>query len=114
MKDPAVLICYDGSSDARRAIDYVARTLPDSRAIVLDVAPVLTPAESVVLVAPEIAGAGFEELNEQGAYEHARAGAAVAREAGLEATAHGTVAAPTWAGVLDVADEVDAALIVVG
>jgi nucleotide-binding universal stress UspA family protein len=114
MKDRAVLICYDGSHDARRAVDYVAQVLPASRVIVLDVAPVLTAAESLALMTPGTVGAVFEESNQQDAYTQARAGAALAREAGLEATAHGTLAAPTWAGVLDVADEVDAAMIVVG
>ena len=44
--DAPILICYDDSVGARRAIEAAATLFPASRAVVLDVAPVLTSEES--------------------------------------------------------------------
>ena len=48
------------------------------------------------------------------ARERATAGAELAGRAGFVAEARGGIAAPTWQGIVDVADELDAAVIVVG
>src|SRR5262245_1413231 len=50
MDDAPVLICYDGSPGAERAIDAAAALLGARHAVVLDVAPQLTPAESVASI----------------------------------------------------------------
>lgn len=114
MNDRPILICYDGSANARRGIEEAAALFGSRRAVVLDVAPYLTGAESYSVMASPIAGGAFEQLNEDNALTSAREGAALAREAGFTAEPRGALGEPTWEGVLDVADEIDAAVIVFG
>ena len=114
MTDRPILICYDGSEEARRAIDEGARILGPRRAVVTDVAPLVTEAESLALLAPSAPAREFEEINQQGADERAEEGAEHARTAGFTATAQGVLAVPTWEGVLDVADDIDAEVILLG
>jgi nucleotide-binding universal stress UspA family protein len=114
MNDAPILICYDGSDDARRAIDAAANLLGPRRAVVIDVGAPLTPAESVATLAPVVPGAAFEELNLSEAQERANDGAERARGVGFTAEARAEVAAPTWEDIVDVADEIDAAVIVLG
>jgi nucleotide-binding universal stress UspA family protein len=112
MDDAPILICYDDSDGARHAIDAAAALLGARRAVVLDVAPPLTGPEGLAAlgtITPD-----FEELNLEDAMPHARAGAEVARSAGFTAEARVDVAAPTWEGVVEVADEIGAAAIVIG
>ena len=112
MADSPILICYDGSTDASRGIDAAAALLKESGAVVLDVGPPLTVAESYASVGGTTPG--FEEVNEDAALSRAEKGAQLARDVGLTAEARGEVAAPTWDGVVQVADEIDAAVIVLG
>ena len=84
------------------------------RAIVLDVGPPITAAESLATLSPVVPGAAFEELNTADALDRARLGAERAQRAGFAADARSNLAAPTWEGVVDVADEVDASVIVLG
>src|SRR6266566_6773124 len=112
MADSPILICYDGSTDATRGIEAAAALLKDTRAVVLDVGPPLTVAESYAAVGATTPG--FEELNEDAALSRAEKGAQLARDVGLTAEARGEVSAPTWDGVVQVADEIDAAVIVLG
>ncbi len=114
MNEAPILICYDGSDDAQRAIDAAADLLGPRRAVVLDVGPPLTAAESLVATAPVTPGAAFEELNKDDARQRARAGAELARRAGFIAEPRAGLAAPTWEGIVDAADEIDAAVIVLG
>jgi nucleotide-binding universal stress UspA family protein len=114
MNDAPILICYDGSDDAQRAIDAAADLLGPRRAVVLDVGPPLTTAESFAVMAPVTPAAAFEELNEDDARQRARAGTELARQAGFNAEARANLGAPVWEGILDVADTIDAAVIVLG
>jgi nucleotide-binding universal stress UspA family protein len=114
MNDSPVLLCYDGSEGADRAIRAASLLFGARRAIVLDIGPPLTAAESVALVSPVVPGTAFEDLNTADALSRARAGADAARRAGFEAEARAELAAPTWEGIVAVADEIDAAVIVVG
>jgi nucleotide-binding universal stress UspA family protein len=114
MNDGSILICYDGSDGARRAIYAAAALLGPRRAVVLDIGPVLTGAESYAVMSSALAGGEFEQLNAAEALDRAAEGALLARVAGFEATARSGVAAPTWEGIVDVADEMDAAVIVMG
>jgi nucleotide-binding universal stress UspA family protein len=114
MNEAPILICYDGSDGAQRAIDAAALLLGPRRAVVLDVGPPLTIAESVIVTAPVTPGAAFEELNKDDALQRSRAGAELARRAGFVAEARAGLAAPTWEGIVDAADEIDAAVIVLG
>jgi nucleotide-binding universal stress UspA family protein len=113
MKDAPVLICYDGSAEAERAIDAASELLGHRRAVVLDVGPLVTPTESLAVMGP-VPAAAFEEVNEDDAEQRARAGVEKARRAGFDAEARAEVAAPTWQEIVDVADEIDAAVIVLG
>ena len=112
MDDAPILICYDDSDGAKRAIEVAAGLLRDHRAVVLDVAPPLTPAESYAELAPVTTN--FEELNTEDALSRARIGAELARAAGFEAEACADIAAPTWDGVVGMADEIGAKAIVIG
>jgi nucleotide-binding universal stress UspA family protein len=114
MNDASILICYDDSDSAHHAIDAAAALLGHRRAVVLDIGPPLTAAESLAVTAPVTPGTAFEELNEDDAQQRARAGAERARRAGFDAEARADLAAPTWQGIVDVADEIDAAVIVLG
>ena len=114
MQDEPILICYDGSEGAQRAIDVAAKLLGPRHAVVVDVGPPLTAAESLASVSSVVPGDAFEDLNMEAARERAQAGTDRAREAGFTADERAAVAAPTWEGIVDVADEIDAAVIVLG
>jgi nucleotide-binding universal stress UspA family protein len=109
-----ILICYDGSLDAARAIAAAAKLLGPRRAVVVDLAPPFTPAESLALASAVVPGNAFEQTNEAEAGRVAGRGAELARSSGFDAEARGALAAPTWEGVVDIADELGAALIVIG
>jgi nucleotide-binding universal stress UspA family protein len=114
MNDPPILICYDGSEASVHAIETAAVLFADRRAVVLDVGSPLTVAESSAIVATGVPGTGFETLNEEEAIETARTGAERARLVGLQAEARAIVEGPTWEGVVDVANDIDASVIVMG
>jgi len=114
MNDTPILICYDGTDGSDRAIDAAAALFGPRRAIVLDVGPAVTPVESLALVASAAPAAAFEETNAADALSRARAGAERARRAGFTAEARAEVASPTWQTIVDVAGELDAAVIVLG
>jgi nucleotide-binding universal stress UspA family protein len=114
MDDKPVLICYDNSESSRRAVDVAAAILGHRRAVVLDVGPFVTPAESVALASSMVPGSAFEDLNEAGAAERAQAGAEQARAAGFDAEPSVELGAPTWEAIADTADEIDAVVIVMG
>jgi nucleotide-binding universal stress UspA family protein len=109
-----VLICYDGTNDAQRAIDAAAALLAPRHAVVLNVAPAMTFAEGVAATSSLVPGGAFEDLNQAEALRCAEAGAAHARRAGFDAEARATLSSTTWQGIIDVADELDAAAIVIG
>ena len=52
MESSTILICYDGSPEAQRAIEAAGSLVHAGRAIVLDVGPLLTTAESYSLFTP--------------------------------------------------------------
>jgi nucleotide-binding universal stress UspA family protein len=81
---------------------------------VIDVGAPLTAAESVAAVSSVVPGAAFEELNMAAARERADEGAERARGVGFTAEARAELAAPVWQDIVDVGDEIDAALIVLG
>ena len=75
--------------------------------------PPLTPEQAYAeTFAPVIAD--FREENDAIARRRAQAGLEQARLAGFQAVATSEVAAPTWEGIVHCADEIDAAVIVVG
>ena len=85
MDDAPILICYDGSADSDRAIEAAAALLGPRRAVVVNIGPILTGAESVAALSSVVPGTAFEDMNMDSAMEKARAGVDRAREAGFEA-----------------------------
>ena len=114
MTDGPVLICYDDSDDATRGMQTAATLLSSRRAVVVNIGPVLTGAESMAAVSSVVPGGAFEELNAAQARRTAARGASAARAAGFDAEPRDALADPTWQGIVDVADELDASVIVVG
>jgi nucleotide-binding universal stress UspA family protein len=110
-----ILLCYDRSAGARRAIETAGALFPGRRAIVLHVwSPVAIAAAAYGTLAP-LTAYDDSEL-ERAARELAEEGTGVARKAGLEATAEIAEATyeGTWHTILDVARKRQAALIVLG
>jgi nucleotide-binding universal stress UspA family protein len=108
-----VVFAYDGSELAALAIDETGRQLgPGRDAIVLTVWQPFdvgfVPASGLQLDAAQIADV---RKAAQDAAEH---GASLAEAAGFRARGEEVEAAPTWKGIVDVADERDASLIVLG
>jgi nucleotide-binding universal stress UspA family protein len=114
VKDGRILICYDDSASARRAIDEAAKLLGRRRAVVLDVGPLLTGAESVAALSSVVPGNAFHDANADEALTRAREGAERARRAGFDAEPRAELDEPTWQGIVDVAVEIDADAIVMG
>jgi nucleotide-binding universal stress UspA family protein len=107
-----VLICYDGSPAAKHAVAVAGTLLAGGRAIVLDVGPLELIAETYAA-----AGSGAADISRavfDGTLAQAEAGAALARDAGFDPEPRAEVDDPPWRGILRVANEVDAELIVLG
>ncbi len=120
----SILICYDDSDSARRAVTVAGRSLGHQRAILLHVyhAPeaVLADAFSTRGSDPT-AGSVSQDRLEMLAAGRARevldAGQAIASELGADVRVEAREApsdGPLWRTILDVADEIDAELIVAG
>jgi nucleotide-binding universal stress UspA family protein len=115
MDDAPILICYDGSDDSRRSIDAAAVLLGTGRrAVVLDVGSPLTASESVAAISSAVPSNAFEELNTDAALQRAQVGAEQALKVGFQAEPRAELLSPTWQGIVNVADELDAAVIVIG
>ena len=114
MNDKPILICYDGSPGAARAIKTAAALLGPRRAIVLDVAPLLAFAESLAVSYSAMAGNALAETHAADAARIAGQGAEIARSSGFDAVARAAGAVPTWEGIVEIADELDASVIVIG
>jgi nucleotide-binding universal stress UspA family protein len=114
MNEKPILICFDDSEASRRSIDAAATLLGHRHAVVLDIGPQMTAGQSLAAVQPVVPGNAFEEVNAEDALKRARAGAELARKAGFDAEARSQVETPYWQGIVDVADEIDAAVIVIG
>jgi nucleotide-binding universal stress UspA family protein len=108
VNDGPILICYDGSTGAQRAIDAAAGLLGPRRAVVLDVGPVQ---ESAALDSEALA---HDEMARELTTAQAESGAELARNAGFRARGCADTDAPAWLGAVEVADEIGADAIVVG
>jgi len=111
-----VLIAYDGSPGADEAI-RVASTLLDSKSVaIVNVTAPVAPTG----VMDDLGGnvpAYMDDLTptlERIGEETAERGAQLARDAGLTAEAHAVSVSTAWRGIVDMAETVDASLIVVG
>ncbi len=115
----SVLVCYDGSPDAQEAVRRAAAFATDGRATVVTV---WEPFSNVLAhTGADVHFSGYELIpeidmaSEQSAEARAAAGAALAREGGLDAEARVLEAAGTVAqAILAEAARLDAAAIVMG
>jgi nucleotide-binding universal stress UspA family protein len=108
-----VVFAYDGSDLAKLAIDEAARQLgPGRDALILTVWHPFDvgflPARGLQFDAAQISDV------EQAAEQTAAEGASLAQAAGFNARSAAEEAVPTWKGLVNVADEHDASLIVLG
>jgi nucleotide-binding universal stress UspA family protein len=108
-----VVFAYDGSELAQLAIDEAGRQLGQGRdALVLTVWHPFdvgfVPAGAVRFDAAQISDVM------KAAEQTAEAGASLARAAGFNARSAALEAAPTWKGIVKIADEYDASLIALG
>jgi nucleotide-binding universal stress UspA family protein len=118
---PLLLLCYDGSEGAAAAIAAAGRTLEPREAVVLTVwEPVAVwepydPATALTAPLSKLAShaLGLDEIARDLAEERVTAGCELARQAGFAAKGRTTAGKP-WRAICDVADEIDAELIVVG
>jgi nucleotide-binding universal stress UspA family protein len=112
-----LLIAYDGSADAKTALEYAAKTFPGREAVVLTV---WEPLMAQLAVAESFVGATVsdEEENavEKGAQQVAEDGARLGNELGLKATARweSEGAQTVWETIERIADHLDADLVVTG
>jgi nucleotide-binding universal stress UspA family protein len=109
-----VLFCFDGSAQARAAVEEAGRQLERSRRAI--VATVWSPAELMSFVGATLAEpVGFDDQVASNAMEVAEAGAKLAREAGFEATpVVARTADSIWRALVSLADEHEAGLVVLG
>jgi nucleotide-binding universal stress UspA family protein len=116
MAERRVLIAYDGSPGSAAAIEAVGKLLGSRPATVVTVwSPLLVPA-------PDLGGApispaywsDLEPKVAEAAQEMAEQGARLARDASFDADARTASGTPAWRPIVALADELDAAAIVVG
>jgi nucleotide-binding universal stress UspA family protein len=116
VSDRPVLIAYDGSDDARHAIEEAARLFPGAMTRVISVWQDIRSLPAYGWMAPATYDIGplLDDARDAAAAKAAE-GAALARERGLEATAEGVQAGgPVWAAIDATAEREEASAIVVG
>ncbi len=113
-----LLIAYDGSSYAKEAIADAGRQLQGWRhAVVLTIREPLEQVPFMSTLGASVDAGTFAALQESAAKEAAgvaEEGAELAREAGFEAEARVESGPTPWERIVDVAEELDAGLIVIG
>lgn len=116
MTTAPVLIAYDGSPDARMAIDEVARLLPGAPAVVLYARQPMEGLAAHLEGHPALENLrGIEEASLDASERIAFEGAERARAAGLDAEPRVLSRMATASeAIVQAADEIDAALIVLG
>jgi nucleotide-binding universal stress UspA family protein len=115
--DP-LMLCYDGSEDAKHMIAEAGNLFPGEHALVLTVRQTI----SSVAAAYDWAGvsimANFTELDHAAAEDASRMaaeGVCLAQEAGLEAEPLAVRAnGPVWEAIIDAAERQQAAVVVMG
>ena len=111
-----ILVAYDGSADAHAAIEFAAKHLAAQPTLILTVwEPLLVQIRKYPLAAGAI-DPGTEDEAQAQAEQHAQEGAERAIAAGLSEVTYRAVAdnESIWKTIVDVADEIDASLIVTG
>lgn len=117
--DTVLLIAYDGSESSKHALARAGALFPGAKAfigIVWEPTPVLSAPGALGTIDPldiESQERVDKAVNET-AHRVAGEGVEAAKAAGFDAEAKVTEDAPTWHGIVSLADEVDADVIVVG
>ncbi|MEV1171312.1 universal stress protein [Nonomuraea sp. NPDC049784] len=113
-----ILIAYDGSDDAKAAIAFAGEIMRGESAVVLTVweRMAMTSARASVGLMMTVDQLGEEDKAiEEAMVELAQRGANLARDAGLDAIPRCDVdSLAVWSTIVDVANEIDAKLIVTG
>ena len=89
MSEAPILICYDDSPAAVRAIEAAASLLGPRPAVVVNVLPLMTASEGLLLTSSPMPGTAVEELNASEARRVAGRGAEIARSSGFAAEPRG-------------------------
>jgi len=111
MSDHPILFAYDGSGSAKVAISQAAEHLQSGRrALVLTVWEPL----SAAFIGGGVAPNGLEKDVEIDARQVAEEGTRLAREAGFEAEPAVERGEPIWQRILEVANERDVGIVVMG
>ncbi|MEO3794833.1 universal stress protein [Nonomuraea sp. B10E15] len=111
-----ILVAYDGSADSRAAIEFAAKHLTAQPTVVVTVwEPLLVQIKRHPLAAAAF-DAGAEDAAHAQAEQHAKAGAELAIAGGMADVTYRAVAdnESIWKKIVDVADEIDASLVVIG
>jgi nucleotide-binding universal stress UspA family protein len=109
-----IVLCFDGSEESKHAIRVAAELVADREAVVVDVISDFTGVEGDAVVTPDADVPQLRDLNRDAALELAEEGVALARRHGFSAERRAVFAGPVWEGIVEVARDVDATLIVVG
>lgn len=112
-----ILLAYDGSDDAQAAIAFVGALVKPQPVVVLTVweRMAMSAMRGSVGMMPTLDSPEADQAMGEAMSELAEQGARLAREAGLEATARvETDSLAVWSTIVDVADQIDASLIVTG
>ena len=113
-----ILIAYDGSDDAKRAVDEAAALFSGSAVVVTAWQPfvaVLAEHPMSASAPPPSDVAEIDRRLEEGAEKTAAEGAERANAAGLDARAQAVEAAgPVWDAILRSAEDSDARVVVIG
>src|SRR5690349_12764681 len=113
-----LLVCYDGSDDARYAIETAATLFPGRRALVVSVWQRLAGVDSIVWAgepAGMVTSGDLDRAAAAHANRHAEQGARIAHEAGLDAEPLPLEAfGPIWKTIVEAGATHDASTIVIG
>lgn len=115
---PPVLIAYDGSDFAKAAVRAAGKQLGSGRSALL--LTVFEPLEKIPFFGVAGAPVGSEAMGElvasarEGARKIAEEGCELAREEGFEAEPIVADGTPVWNQIVEIADERNAELIVIG
>ena len=110
--DSPVLFAYDGSDHAKAAIEQAGRQLRTGRAAL--VLTVWQPLESIPFAQMAVIPDEVAETMGDGARATAAEGAELAKAAGFDASPLVEVGEPVWERIVEVADERNAAMVVLG
>jgi nucleotide-binding universal stress UspA family protein len=116
-----VLLCFDGSDDAANAIDAAGRLLGGRSAVVLGICepiPAWKPSDPATILEAPIGrllskALELEEIADEVTHEQVSRGVQLARAAGFHAEGRVAPGKP-WKAICEVANELDAAVIVLG